>query len=236
MLNGIGIQNPGIDAWVDRVVPRLAGVPCPVWGSAVGRTVEEFAHVAGAMVAAGIPVVEVNLSCPNLDGHLFSIDPDSSRAVVAAVRGAVDVPIGAKLTPGADRVVEVAAAVTAAGADWVVVGNTIPALAIDAVTGRPSLSAGAGGYSGIPIKPIALRAVLEITTRLPHVPVLGLGGVARGHDIVEYVRAGASAVGVGTLHFAEPRCARRLTREARRVVRRAGFEDLATMRGVMESW
>lgn len=231
MLNGIGIQNPGIEAWVHEVAPRLGDLGVPVWGSAVGATVEGFVAVATAMQKAGLPVVELNLSCPNLDGHLFALDPQASAEVIREVRGAVDIPIAAKLSPNATDVVAVAAACAEAGADWVVLTNTVWGAGIDVERRRPLLSGVVGGYSGIPLKPIALRCVIEVHRALPDLPILGLGGVVSGRDVIEYVLAGASAVGLGTVHFAEPRAGGRILAETDRMLRRMGESKLSDLIG-----
>lgn len=237
MLNGIGIQNPGVETWLDEVVPRLPTVPTAVWGSAVGRDTAEFVVVAGAMASAGLEAIEINLSCPNLDGHLFALDPSAAAEVVRAVRSTVGtVPIGAKLSPNAQSVVAVAEAVAGAGADWVVLTNTVWGAGIDIGTRRPVLSGTVGGYSGPPLKPIAMRCVLEVSEALPELPIVGLGGVATGDDVVEYVLAGASAVGIGTAHFARPRVAGRILRQMRRRLREMGVERLSDIVGGVRRW
>lgn len=238
MLNAVGIQNPGIGAWVEKVAPRLSAVPSDVWGSAVGTSVEEYARVAAGLRDGGVRAVEVNLSCPNLeDGRMFALDADRSSAVVASVRAAVgDLPVGAKLSPNAEDVAAVAAACSRAGADWVVLTNTAWGAAIDVRTRRPLLSAGIGGYSGPPLKPIALRCVMEVRKALPELPIIGCGGVATGSDVVEYLLAGASAVGLGTVHFAEPRAAHRITRELRAECGRQGVSRLSDLIGGMLPW
>lgn len=237
MLNGIGIQNPGIEAWLVETAPRLEGLACPVWGSAVGQTPDEYAHVARRMVDAGLEVVELNLSCPNLaDSRMIALDPKRSAEVVGAVREAVDVPIGAKLSPNAEDVVRVAAACAEAGADWVVLTNTVWGAAIDPVSRRPLLSGTIGGYSGRPLKPVALRCVIEVHRALPGLPILGCGGVESGSDVVEYFLAGASAVGLGTIHFAEPKAARRILDELTAWLGRLGVEEVTELVGGMEEW
>lgn len=214
MLNGIGIQNPGIDQWVRTTAPRLGRLPVPVWGSAVAATPGGYSRVASGLVEAGLEAVEINLSCPNLeDGRMFALDPETSASVVAAVRAAVTVPIGAKLSPNAPDIAEVAIACREAGADWVTLTNTAWGAGIDIETRRPLLSGRIGGYSGPPLKPIALRCVLEVAAAAPGLPILGCGGVTRGTDVIEYLMAGASAVALGTIHLAEPRAARRILNE-----------------------
>ncbi len=237
MLNGIGIQNPGIDAWKRDVGPKLCDVPVPVWGSAVGRDAGGFAEVAAGLEEAAVAAVEVNLSCPNLDdGHLFALDAASAAMVVDAVRAATDLPIGAKLSPNAVDIAAIAAAVRDAGADWVVLTNTVWGAGIDVETRRPKLSGVVGGYSGIPLKPIALRCVWEVAQAHPDIPILGCGGVRCGDDVVEYLLAGASAVAVGTAHFAEPRVGKRIVKELERYMAKHGIASLDELVGAAESW
>ena len=231
MLNGIGIQNPGVDAWLEETAPQLGAVDVPVWGSVVGATVGEFVTVASRLAEAGFEVLEINLSCPNLDGHLFALDPALSAEVIRGIRGEVSVPIGAKLSPNSENIVAVAAACAEAGADWVVLGNTVWGAGIDIERRRPLLSGVIGGYSGIPLKPISLRCVIETHRALPDLPILGLGGVASGRDVIEYVLAGASAVGIGTVHFAEPRAAGRILKETRRLLDRMPEDRLSDLVG-----
>lgn len=213
MLNGIGIQNPGIEAWRTEFGARLVDLDVPVWGSAVGHTAEEFALVAKGLEASGLTAIEVNLSCPNLDGHMFSLEPEASADVIAAVVGAVSLPVGAKLSPNLIDPVPVAAACAEAGATFVTLTNTIWGAGIDPDSRKPQLSGVVGGYSGPPLKPIALRFVIEVRRALPQVPIVGCGGVTKGTDIAEYLIAGAQAVAAGTIHMAEPRAGRRLLDE-----------------------
>ena len=237
MLNGIGIQNPGIEAWTAAHAPALGTLPTQVWGSAVGGTPEDFAVVAKALESAGVTAVEINLSCPNIEGEgIFALDPGASASVVRAVRSAVSVPIGAKLSPNAVDIAAVAGAVAGAGADWVVLTNTALGARIDVETRRPVLSGTIGGYSGAPLKPLSLRCVIEVHAALPDLPIVGCGGVASGEDVVEYLMAGASAVAIGTLHFAEPAGGRRILRELGRWLRRHHVAAVRDLTGAMEVW
>lgn len=237
MLNGIGIQNPGIDSWVDQVGPRLGEVPVPVWGSAVAHEPDGFASVARGLESAGVAAIEVNLSCPNLDDdRLFALDPAASARVVGEVRAATSLPIGAKLSPNSERIAEVAEAVAQAGADWVVLTNTVWGAGFDPITRRPRLSGIIGGLSGAPLKPIALRCVWEVSRAVPGLPIVGCGGVGTGEDLVEYLLAGASAVAIGTVHFAEPRAGRRIRRELERLLRRTGTGRVGDLVGAAEPW
>lgn len=236
MLNGIGIQNPGIEAWVETTAPRLSGLDVPVWGSAVGETPDEFAYVSKGLVSAGVPVVEVNLSCPNLeDGRMFALDADRSAEVIQSVVATAAVPIGAKLSPNADDIVSVAAACVDAGAAFLTLTNTVLGFGLDPTLGRPLLSGGSGGYSGPGLKPIALRCVYEVTRALPGVPVVGCGGVLSGLDALEYLMAGASAVALGTVHLAEPRAGKRILRELSRALDERGA-SVAEVVGSVQPW
>lgn len=225
MLNGIGIQNPGIDQW-RNAMPSPESLPVPVWGSAVGTSIAEFALVAKGLTAAGVEAVEVNLSCPNLeDGQMFALDATAAANVMGSVRAVTDLPLGAKLSPNSEDVSRIAASVVEAGADFVTLTNTVWGMGIDTTTRRPKISAGIAGYSGAPLKPIALRCVWEVA-RSSKVPIVGCGGIRTGEDVVEYLLAGASAVQLGTVHFAEPRAGRRILEELNAFGEAAGLETL----------
>jgi dihydroorotate dehydrogenase (NAD+) catalytic subunit len=196
--------------------PILPTLDVPVWGSAVGESPDEFAIVAKGLTSIGVPAVEVNLSCPNLeDGRMFSLDPPRSAEVIGAVASNVDVPVGAKLSPNADDVVGVATACLEAGATFLTLTNTLLGFGIELKTGRPLLSGGVGGYSGPGLKPVSLRCVYEVSRALPSSPIVGCGGVNSGSDVVEYLLAGASAVAIGTALLADPRAGSRIARELR---------------------
>lgn len=232
MLNGIGIQNPGIDSWVEEMSSRIPSLEVPVWGSAVGGDASEFALVAKGLTSAGVTAVEVNLSCPNLEsGEMFSFDAVMSAEVVTAVRSAATVPVGAKLSPDTPDIVSVAGACYSAGADFVVLTNTARGFGLSPSTGSPLLSGGIGGYSGPGLKPLSLRCVFEVASAFPGRPIVGCGGVATGRDVVEYLMAGASAVAIGTAHLADPKAGRRIRRELEREMAAMGVDrvgDLST--------
>ena len=235
-----GLNNAtgyGPAAWVDDIGPRIDSVSTDVWGSAVGNSRDEFAKVAGALTGVGVTAIEVNLSCPNLeDGKMFALDPAAAASVIAAVREATPLPVGAKLTPNSEDIVAVAAAVSEAGADWVVLGNTVWGAGFDIETRRPLLSGVVGGYSGKPIKPIALRCVWQVSQALPELPIVGSGGVTAAEDVVEFLLAGASAVGVGTAHFASPRIGSKIMRDLRRYLVRHGEATVQSLVGAAEPW
>lgn len=237
MLNGIGIQNPGIDVWSEQMQPRIDSLRVPVWGSAVAGDVSGFVRVASVLADSGVEAIELNLSCPNLDdGTMFSFDAIRSAAVVDSVRAAVPIPVGAKLSPNTPEIVEVASAVREAGADFVVLTNTAFGAGIDIEERKPLLSGGVGGYSGPGLKPISMRCVFEVSRALPDLPIVGCGGVSNGRDIVEYLMAGASAVAAGTIHLAEPRAGIRLAGELRSELERLGFDSTQDVIGVAGDW
>lgn len=237
MLNGIGIQNPGIDSWADEIGPKTLGVGVPVWGSAVGHDADGFAAVAAGLQRVGVAAVEVNLSCPNLaDGHLFALDAQRSAEVIRAVRAATDLPVGAKLSPNAVDIAAIAASVSDAGADWVVLTNTVWGAGFDVETRRPKLSGIIGGYSGPPVKAIALRCVWEVSRAYPDLPIIGCGGVRTGEDVVEYLLAGASAVAIGTAHFVEPRAGARIMKELEKYMVKHNVTSVRELIGAAEPW
>ncbi len=167
---------------------------------------------------------------------MFALDPIAAAEVVTAVRAATQLPVGAKLTPNSEDIVAVAEATTAAGADWLVLGNTVWGAGFDIETRKPLLSGVVGGYSGRPIKPIALRCVWEVSRAMPEVPIIGTGGVVSGDDVVEFLLAGASAVGIGTAHFASPRIGRRILGQLRRYLTRHKIDDVVELIGAVEPW
>jgi len=236
MLNGIGIQNPGIAAWTDTLGATIATVPTDVWGSVVAHDVSGFGHVAAEMASVGVDAIEVNLSCPNLEGSPFALDAQLSAEVVRTVREATRLPVGAKLSSDAQPISAVAEAVAEAGANWVVVSNTVMGARIDPETRRPALSGLIGGYSGAPIRPIAIKSVLEIARDLPDLPIVGCGGVSEAAHVVEFLLAGASAVAIGSAHFKSPRIAEQITRGLLRYMRKHRVSSIQELIGAYEPW
>jgi dihydroorotate dehydrogenase (NAD+) catalytic subunit len=218
MLNAVGLQGPGVAHWLDHTLPDLVASGATVVASIWGRTIAEYRKAAELLSVAppAVVAVEINLSCPNLEGRdaIFAHDPERSAEVVAAT-AECGRPRWAKLSPNTDRIVEVAAAVRDAGADAVTCINTVLGMAYDPATGAPALGAGGGGLSGPAIHPIAVRAVHDVHAALPGLPIVGVGGVASGWDARELLLAGAIAVQVGTATFADPRAPVRVLRELR---------------------
>jgi len=237
MLNSVGLQGPGIDRWIADDLPRLRATGARVIASIWGRSVDEFAEAAARLRDAEVVAVEVNLSCPNVEHHsaIFAHDTDATSQVIAAVvDGSLRVPVLAKLSPNVTDIVTIAAAALGAGADGCTLVNTVLGLSVDADARRAGLGNGIGGLSGPAIKPIALRAVSEVARAFPSVPIVGTGGVATGEDAVEMLLAGATAVGVGTATFAEPRAPRRVLAELVRWCDDRGVERVAELTGALE--
>ena len=208
MLNSIGLANPGRDAFLGETLPKLAELGLPIWVSVGGFSAAEYAETCAVLdshVAVG--TVELNLSCPNVDEA-----PESAAEIVAACRATTSLPFYAKLSPAAWDIAEVARAVEAAGADGLSLVNTMRGLALDARTLRPVLGTANGVYSGPALKPIALAAVYACY-RATSLPIVGMGGVRTGRDALELIAAGASAVALGTVLFADPDAANRVRGE-----------------------
>lgn len=228
MLNSVGLQGDGIGHWLEHHLPELISVGATVVASIWGRHVEDYAAAAEMLAGAGpaVAAIEINLSCPNLDGgrHLFAHDPDAAARVVAATATA-GIPRWAKLSANTDRVVEVAEAVADAGADAVTLINTLMGMVIDVETGVPALGSGpsGGGLSGAAVHPVAVRTVFDVHAALPELPIIGVGGISDARGALEMVMAGADAVQVGTASFAEPRSAD---------IVRAGLEHWCISHGV----
>ncbi len=228
MLNSIGLQGPGVEAFVDKDLRWLADRGARAVVSIAGGSVEEYARLATRLRGApGLAMLEVNISCPNVEdrGQVFACDPRAASEVVAAVRRAAapDVPVFAKLSPDVTDITEIARACVDAGADGLTVINTLLGLAIDPGTMRPVLGGITGGLSGPAIRPVALRCVWQVHRALPDVPVLGTGGIRSGLDAFEFLLAGATAVSVGTTVFGDPTAPLRVLRELEAALGERGF-------------
>jgi dihydroorotate dehydrogenase (NAD+) catalytic subunit len=240
MLNSVGLAGPGVDAWIATDLPALEARGARVIASIWGRSVDDYAAAAAPLkrVADRLVAVEVNLSCPNVESR-SDVFAHASAPTAAAIGCVVDalpgtLPVFAKLSPNVTDIVEIARAALDAGATGLTLINTVMGLAIDADRRRPKLGAGGGGLSGAPIKAIALRAVWEVARALPGTSIIGTGGVASGVDAVEMLLAGASAVGVGTATFADPRAALRIARDVEEWCARRGVQRVRDLIGTLE--
>jgi dihydroorotate dehydrogenase (NAD+) catalytic subunit len=235
MINAVGLQGPGVEHWLAHELPALldtgATVVCSIWG----RSVDEYRDAADLLAGAPpeVVAVEVNLSCPNLEGRgsIFAHDADLSADVMAATVGCGR-PRWGKLSPNTDRIVEVARSVHGAGAEALTIANTLLGLVYDRETWQPALGNGGGGLSGRAIHPVAVRAVHDVRRAMPDVPIIGVGGVASGWDAVEFMLAGADAVQVGTASFADPRACVTVRDEMIAIAAERGITRLAELRAV----
>ena len=233
MLNAVGLAGPGVEAWRAHYLPALLQRGATVVGSIWGRTADEFGDAATAMAGADIVALEVNASCPNLESRssVFAHSTTATAAVVQAAKAA-GVPLWVKLSPNTPDLVAIAEAALAAGADALVLVNTVLGLSIDIRTRRPSLGNGGGGMSGPGIFPVALRAVYECHRAFPDVPIVGVGGISSGDDAIAMVMAGASAIEVGTATFANPRAPWRIQKEAAAWMKANKVSTVSELRGV----
>lgn len=232
MLNSIGLQGPGIDAFLERDLAWLRQRGARTVVSIAGGTVEEYTKLAQRLRNTdGITAVEVNISCPNVEdrGQVFACDRNAAATVVSAVRRATapGVPVLAKLSPDVTDIVAIAESVVDAGADGLSMINTLLGMVIDTDTLRPALAGVTGGLSGPAIRPVAVRAVWQVHAALPDVPILGMGGIRTGLDALEFVLAGASAVSVGTVVFHDPSAPLRVAHELQRALGERGFDRLS---------
>jgi dihydroorotate dehydrogenase (NAD+) catalytic subunit len=209
MLNSIGLQGPGIDAFLENDIPWLVANSAKIIVSIAGETVDEYGVLARRLRAVpGISAVEVNISCPNVEnrGQVFACHPDTATAVIESVRRNIggELPIVAKLSPDVTNIVEIAQSVINAGVDGLALINTLLGMVIDTNTMKPKLAGKTGGLSGPAIRPVAVRAIYQVHQAFPNTPIVGMGGVANGRDAFELVLAGASAVSIGTATFGNP--------------------------------
>jgi dihydroorotate dehydrogenase (NAD+) catalytic subunit len=219
MLNSVGLPGPGVDVWIERDLPALEALGARVIASIWGRTADEYAAAARPLktVAHRLTAIEVNLSCPNVEarGNVFAHSEDATRTAMRAVVESIGdaAPTFAKLSPNVTDIVAIAGAALDAGATGLTLVNSVMGLLVNASARTPRLGAGGGGLTGPPIKPVALRAVWDVSREFPGVAIIGTGGVSTGLDAIEMMLAGAAAVGVGTATFADPRAALRIVRE-----------------------
>jgi dihydroorotate dehydrogenase (NAD+) catalytic subunit len=234
MVNSIGLANPGLDRFCDHHLPRLAELGVPLVVSVGGWSPGEYAQAVRRLAdLPAVSAVELNVSCPNVDSGCISIGTDAgeTRALLERCRAETDQPLFAKLSPSVADVAEIAVAAEAGGADALVLVNTVRGMAIDRTTLRPLLGGGGGGLSGPAIKPVGLHAVYHCRARVD-VPLIGMGGVACADDAVEYLAAGAAAVGVGTALFRDPGLPGRILDGLAREVAERGVRSAAELCGV----
>ena len=237
MLNAVGLQNDGVEAFIKNTLPRLPWRETPVIANIYATSAAEFGELAGILAAEdGIAAMEVNISCPNVKcgGVLFGQDPKLAAEVTEEVKkNAGTTPIVVKLTPNVTDITVVARAVEAAGADAISCINTLSGMAVDVRTRKPRLANIIGGLSGPAIKPVALRCVWQVCSAV-NIPVIGIGGITCAEDVLEFILVGAHAVEIGTMNFVRPDAAFRIAAELPKLCHELGITSLEALRGSLK--
>ena len=236
MLNSIGLDNDGFDQFVAEKLPYLTSLGTAIIVNIAAKTNDDFRRMAGVLnECSGVAAIELNISCPNVSGGVdFGTNPVLAAEVVAAVRGACDIPVIAKLTPNVTSVVSIAQAVADAGADAVSLINTFQGMAVDWKRRRPVLGNVLGGLSGPAIKPLALRIVWQVSQAVK-IPIIGIGGIQSIDDVMEFFLVGATAVQVGTANFYNPGLANQLVRELPAALQTLGADNVGEIVGTLKT-
>lgn len=240
LINSIGLENPGIPHFIEHELPSMLEFKAVTLANLSGSSEETYVEGAKLLDATAVPVIELNISCPNVKcgGMAFGLNPDTAAQITAAVRAATKKPLVVKLSPNAPDLIAVAHAVRKAGADAISLVNTFQATSINIETGRPVFDNIRAGLSGPGIKPIALRMVMDVCQSMKalpedeQIPVIGLGGISTWQDAVEFIMAGASAIEVGTATFADPDCMNRIVDGMYAFMKRKGYKTIEEMRGL----
>lgn len=236
MLNAVGLQNKGVDYFVDHIYPEVRKIDTNIIVNVSGSCIDDYVQTAGIInTLDDIPAIELNISCPNVKqgGMAFGVNPESAAQVVAAVRKAYDKTLIVKLSPNVTDITEIARAVEGAGADSVSLINTMLGMAIDAEKRKPILSTITGGMSGPAVKPVALRMVWQ-TAKAVKIPVIGLGGISSATDAIEFLLAGASAVQIGTANFIDPSISEKVIDGIAEYLQRHNYSSVQEIIGALE--
>ena len=231
MLNSVGLQNPGIDAYLNEELPCLAGFDTKVIANVAGHSIEEYCAVVERLNESSVDMLEINISCPNVKegGIGFGVDPAQAATVTKAVKAIAKKPVIIKLTPNVTDITAIAKAVEDAGADAISLINTLLGMRIDARKGRLVLANKTGGFSGPAVKPVALRMVYQVR-RAVKIPIIGLGGISCGEDVAEFLMAGADAVAVGTAALTNPTAPVDILEEFKAYMQEIGFATVADVK------
>ena len=235
MLNAVGLQNKGIDYFIETIYPRIKDIDTNIIVNVSGSTIEDYCAVAEKVNALeNIPAIELNVSCPNVKqgGMAFGVTCAGIEQVVTAVRKVYDKHLMVKLSPNVTNIAELAMSAEASGADSVSLINTMLGMAIDAETRRPKLSTTTGGLSGACVKPVALRMVWQVSKAVK-IPVIGLGGISSATDAIEFMLAGASAIEIGTANFIDPAITVKVAQGIVEYCERHGFKNVSDLTGAM---
>lgn len=237
MLNSVGLQNPGVDAFIARELPWLKGQGTVIIANISGNTPEEYGEMCEKLSAAGVDMIEVNISCPNVKagGLAYGTKPELAAEVTREAKDHSTVPVMVKLSPNVTDITEIAKAVEGAGANAISLINTIRGMVIDVNSRRPVLKMNTGGLSGPAVLPIAVRMVWEVHSAVK-VPILGMGGIASGRDAAQMLLAGATAVAVGAATFADPMAPVRVLEELSALCEGQGLSSVTELTGAIQPW
>lgn len=237
MLNSVGLQNPGVDAFIAKELPWLKTQGLTIIANISGNTPEEYGEMCAKLSAAGVDMIEVNISCPNVKagGLAYGTKPEMAAEVTEIAKRHATVPIMVKLSPNVTDITEIARAVEGAGADAISLINTIRGMVIDVNTRRPVLKMNTGGLSGPAILPVAVRMVWEVANAVK-VPILGMGGISTGVDAAQMLLAGATAVAVGAATFSDPYAPLRILEELEAICDRQGVKSVTELTGAIQPW
>ena len=232
MLNAIGLENPGVDQFIDHILPRIAKRNFNIIVNISGSSVEEFAHVAQLLDVDGVAAIELNISCPNVKdgGIIFGTDPKAAADVTAAAKRSTSKPIIVKLSPNVTDIVSIARAVVEAGADALSLINTLMGMQIDINSWRPTLGNVTGGLSGSAVKPVAVRMVWQVANAVD-VPIIGMGGIRSVEDAVEFFLAGADVIAVGTANFSDPSITMKIADGLESYLKTRGLKNISELVG-----
>ncbi len=237
ILNSVGLQNPGVDAFIEHELPELKKHDLAIIANISGNTPEEYGIMCEKLSAAGVDMIEVNISCPNVKagGLAYGTKPELAAEVTKMAKSHSTVPVMVKLSPNVTDITEIARAVADAGADALSLINTLRGMRIDLNTRRPILKMNTGGLSGPAVLPVAVRMVWEVACAVD-LPILGMGGVAKGEDAAQLMLAGASAVAVGTACFADPYAPIKVRDGLEAIASAQGLDKVSDLTGGVRPW
>ncbi|MGI5849586.1 MAG: dihydroorotate dehydrogenase [Christensenellales bacterium] len=235
IINSVGLQNPGVDAFIDKTLKKLEKFNTVTIANVAGQCIDDYVYVVDKLNDTHIDFFELNISCPNvkMGGASIGTDEKAAKRCVRQVMEVTKKPVIVKLTPAAGNVVRIAAAVESAGADAVSLINTLPAMAVDAKTKCPILGNITGGLSGPCIKPVALKMVYDVSQAVD-IPIIGMGGIMTGEDVAEFMLCGAAAVMVGTANLIDPEASLRILAELEDYAEMIKIDDISALTGALE--
>ena len=235
MLNSVGLQNPGADAFIEADIPFIRQFDTKLIVNLAGHSIDEYQRVAEKISAADVDILELNISCPNIKegGVAFGTNAAMAEKVVSEVKKVVKKPMIVKLSPNVTDITEIAKAAEAGGADALSLINTLFGMRIDVYKRRPILAQKMGGFSGPAVKPVAVRMVYQVS-KACKLPIVAMGGVSTGEDVAEFIMPGATIVAPGTINLTEPDCPVRILRELEEFMDKTGVKDINDIRGIIE--